>query len=61
MIGPESFTMMHQVLAVVHMDNDIRHLKDMLYIHPALSEALLPAAVMAVKKVEHWNSKKSLN
>jgi dihydrolipoamide dehydrogenase len=55
MIGPESSTMMHQVLSVMHIDNDIRHLKNMLYIHPALSEALLPAAVKAVAKVEEYN------
>jgi len=55
MIGPESSTMMHQVLSVMHIDNDIRHLKEMLYIHPALSEALLPAAVEAVKAVEKYN------
>ncbi len=58
MIGPESATMMHQVLAIMHLDNDIRHLKEMLYIHPALSEALLPAAVNAVKKVEEYNAVK---
>ena len=54
MIGPESSTMMHQVLAVLHMDNDIRNLKDMLYIHPALSEAILPAAVDAVGEVQKF-------
>ncbi|MBT5934452.1 FAD-dependent oxidoreductase [Sulfurimonas sp.] len=48
LIGPQSATMMHQVLSIMHIDNDIRHLKEMLYIHPALSEALLPAAVKAV-------------
>ncbi|KAB7884200.1 dihydrolipoyl dehydrogenase family protein, partial [Poseidonibacter ostreae] len=52
LIGPESTTMMHQVLTVMHLDNDIRHLKEMLYIHPALSEALLPAAVDAVREIE---------
>lgn len=57
MIGPESSTMMHQVLAVMHINNDIRHLKEMLYIHPALSEALLPAAVAAVKEVEEYKKK----
>jgi len=56
MVGPESSTMMHQVLSVMHIDNDIRHLKEMLYIHPALSEALLPAAVEAVNKVEKYKS-----
>lgn len=54
MIGPQSSTMMHQVLTVMHLDNDIRHLKEMLYIHPALSEALLPAAVNCVKEVEKY-------
>jgi len=55
MIGPESSTMMHQVLTVMHINNDIRHLKEMLYIHPAMSEALLPAAVEAVKAIENYN------
>ena len=48
LIGPESATMMHQVLSIMNIDNDIRHLKEMIYIHPALSEAFLPAAVKAV-------------
>ena len=52
LIGPQSATMMHQVLSIMHIDNDIRHLKEMLYIHPALSEALLPAAVQAVSAVK---------
>jgi len=52
MIGPESATMIHQVLAVIHINNDIRHLKEMLYIHPALNEALLPAAVATIKEIQ---------
>lgn len=55
MIGPDSATMIHQVLAVLHINNDVRHLKNMLYIHPALSEALLPAAVEIIKKVQEKN------
>ncbi|RXJ60045.1 dihydrolipoyl dehydrogenase family protein [Candidatus Marinarcus aquaticus] len=58
LVGPQSATMMHQVLAVMHLDNDIRHLKEMLYIHPALSEALLPAAVNSVKEVEKYKEAK---
>lgn len=57
MIGPESSTMMHQVLAIIHIDNNINNLKEMLYIHPALSEALLPAAVSVVKEIENYNNK----
>eukprot|EP01029_Cantina_marsupialis_P010030 TRINITY_DN229_c0_g1_i5.p1 TRINITY_DN229_c0_g1~~TRINITY_DN229_c0_g1_i5.p1 ORF type:complete len:453 (-),score=59.91 TRINITY_DN229_c0_g1_i5:479-1837(-) len=52
MIGPESSTMIHQVLTVMHINNDIRHLKEMLYIHPALSESLLPAAINTIKLIE---------
>jgi len=55
LMGPQSATMMHQVLSIMHLDNDIRHLKEMLYIHPALSEALLPAAVKAVGAVKAYN------
>jgi len=51
MIGPQSSTMIHQVLTVMHIDNDIRHLKNMLYIHPALSESLLPAAIKIIKEI----------
>jgi mycothione reductase len=54
MIGPESSTLMHQVLAVMHINNDIRHLKEMLYIYPAMSEAILPAAVGSVKEIEKY-------
>lgn len=55
MIGPQSSTMIHQVLTVMHIDNDIRHLKEMLYIHPALSESLLPAAINVVKNIRQLN------
>ncbi|XPV69857.1 MAG: dihydrolipoyl dehydrogenase family protein [Halarcobacter sp.] len=58
MIGPESSTMIHQVLTIMHIDNDIRHLKEMLYIHPALSESLLSAAVKTIKEIEKYNLEK---
>ncbi len=44
LIGPEASTMIHEVLAVIRLDNDVRHLKDLIHIHPALPEALLAAA-----------------
>ncbi|NQY23684.1 MAG: dihydrolipoyl dehydrogenase [Campylobacteraceae bacterium] len=57
LIGPESSTLMHQILAVMHINNDVRHLKDMLYIHPALSEAILPAAVKVMEAVNNYKEK----
>ncbi|MGB6327914.1 MAG: FAD-dependent oxidoreductase [Halarcobacter sp.] len=38
-------------------NNDVRHLKEMLYIHPAISESLLPASINAIKKIESFNEK----
>ena len=57
LIGYESVTMMHQVLSVMHIENDIRHLKEMLYIHPALNEALLVASIQTIKKIQESKSK----
>ncbi len=56
LVGPESATLLHQVLAVMRLKNDVRELANMIYIHPALSECLLAAAVQAVAKVRKINS-----
>lgn len=56
LVGFESSSILHQVLAILHIDNDIRHLKNMLYIHPALNEALLPAAVNTISKIELYQT-----
>ena len=55
LVGPESCTLMHQVLAVMHLKNDVRELADMIYIHPGLNECILSAAVNAVAKVRKFN------
>ncbi|MEX2131760.1 MAG: FAD-dependent oxidoreductase, partial [Pseudohongiellaceae bacterium] len=52
LVGPESATLLHQVLAVMRLKNDVRELAEMIYIHPALNECLLAAAVKAVGKIE---------
>ena len=35
----------------MNLKNDVRELADMIYIHPALNEAILAAAVAVVKQV----------
>lgn len=55
LIGPESSTMLQTVIMLMHLDNDVRHLKTMIHIHPALSEALLVAAVKAIGEVHKYN------
>jgi mycothione reductase len=51
LIGPEASTMIHEVMMVMRLDNDVRHIKDLIHIHPALPEALLAAAVSAEKEI----------
>jgi mycothione reductase len=55
LVGPESATLLHQVMAVMRLKNDVRELANMIYIHPALSECILAAAVQAVAKVRNFN------
>ncbi|MBO6605797.1 dihydrolipoyl dehydrogenase family protein [Psychroserpens sp.] len=52
LIGPESSSVIHQVLAVMQIDNDIRHLANMMYVHPALNEVLLLGARKIMVKID---------
>ncbi|OED40990.1 hypothetical protein AB833_10890 [Chromatiales bacterium (ex Bugula neritina AB1)] len=52
LIGPESSTMIHQIMMLMHLKNDIRELPAMIHIHPALPEALMTAANAAIAKIE---------
>jgi dihydrolipoamide dehydrogenase len=52
LVGPEASTMLHQVMTVMRLKNDVRELAEMIHIHPALNECLLAAAVHAVEKVK---------
>ncbi len=51
LVGPEASTAIHQILMLMHLKNDVRELLEMIYIHPALNELFMPAAVQAVAKV----------
>lgn len=52
LVGPESSTLIHQVITVMKLKNDVRELAETIYVHPALNECLLAAAVKAVGLVE---------
>lgn len=52
LIGPEASTMIHEIMMLVHLDNDIRNITKLIHIHPALSEALVVAARAAIAAVE---------
>ena len=38
LIGPDAATVIHQVLAVMKLKNDVREIAGMMYVHPALPE-----------------------
>lgn len=52
LVGPELSTLLHQVMTVMRLKNDVRKLADTIYVHPALNECWLAAAVKAVGKVK---------
>lgn len=52
LVGPEASTLLHQVMMLMRLKNDVRELANMIYIHPALNECLLAAAVKAVGEVK---------
>lgn len=54
LVGPEAATLLHQVLMLMRLKNDVRELAEMIYIHPALNECLLAAAVKAVSEVKRY-------
>lgn len=55
LVGPESATLLHQVMMLMRLKNDVRELANMIYIHPALNECLLAAAVKAVAQVRKYS------
>jgi dihydrolipoamide dehydrogenase len=54
LVGPEASTLLHEILPVMRIANDVRHIPDTIHIHPALGEVFLAAAVKAVGKVRRW-------
>lgn len=52
MIGPESSTMIHEILMLIHLNNDIRNISSMIHIHPSLSESLLAVTTAAISEIE---------
>lgn len=57
LVGPESSTLLHQVITVMKLKNDVRELADTIYVHPALNECLLAASVKAIQEVERYRAR----
>ena len=55
LIGPDSSTLIHQILMLMHLKNDIREVPKMIHIHPALPELFVDAAVDVIKQANAAN------
>ena len=51
LIGPQASVLLHEVLPVMRVKNDVRVLADTIHIHPALSEVILVAAQKAMDQL----------
>lgn len=51
LVGPEASTLIHQVITVMRLKNDVRELAETIYVHPAINECLLAAAVSAIRSI----------
>lgn len=60
LIGPESSTMIHEIMMLMHLDNDIRNITRLIHIHPALPEALVVAARAAIAAIEQGKLQQAL-
>lgn len=56
LIGPEASTLLHQILMLMQLKNDVRELLELVYIHPALNELFLTAAVSAIRAVKEYQA-----
>ena len=52
MIGPEASTMIHEVMMLMHLKNDIREIPRMVHIHPSMNDALVAAAQNILAKID---------
>ena len=59
LVGPEASTMLHEILPLLRVKNDVRLVTETMHIHPALPEALLAVAVSAVKAVREFRAREA--
>lgn len=58
MVGPDSSTVLHELLPLMRVKNDIREVAETIHIHPALPELFLDASVSAVQEIRKYRKNK---
>lgn len=59
LVGPDSSTVLHELLPLMKVKNDVREIADTMHIHPALPELFLEASVRAVQEVRKYHRQDS--
>ena len=55
LVGPDASTVLHELLPLMRVKNDVREVAETMHIHPALPELLLEASVRAVQEVSKYH------
>ncbi len=59
LVGPDASTVIHEILPLMRVKNDIREVTETMHIHPALPELFLEASVRAVQAVRNYRKENS--
>ena len=59
LVGPDASTVLHELLPLMRVKNDVREVAETMHIHPALPELLLEASVRAVQEVSRYRKEAS--
>jgi dihydrolipoamide dehydrogenase len=54
LVGPEAATVIHELLPLMKVKNDVRELAETMHIHPALPELFLESAVKSIQAVRSY-------
>lgn len=59
LVGPDASTVIHEILPLMRVKNDVREVAETMHIHPALPELFLEASVRAVQAVSKYRAEKN--
>ena len=54
LVGPDASTVIHELLPLMRVKNDIREVAETMHIHPALPELFLEASVRVIQKINKY-------
>lgn len=55
LVGPDAATVIHEILPLIRVKNDVREILQIMHVHPALPELFLEAAVKSIQAVKDYH------